>query len=100
MVSTRLQQQAHPALHLQHLGLGGVVEAVGRYHVAVAQYLQAARITNRGVALAGVSINSSSLNDAAWAEYRDRVQHELGVPVCDPMRGGMDPIVYRVLGVQ
>lgn len=67
---------------------------------AVAQYLQAARITNRGVALAGVSINSSSLNDTEWAEYRGRVQQELGVPVCDPMRGGMDPIVSRVLGVQ
>jgi uncharacterized NAD-dependent epimerase/dehydratase family protein len=52
------------------------------------------------VALAGVSINSSSLNDTEWAEYRDRVQQELGVPVCDPMRGGMDPIVSRVLGVQ
>ena len=67
---------------------------------AVAQYLTAARITNRGVQLAGVSINSSSLDDTAWAEYRTKVQAELGVPVCDPMRGGMDPIVSRVLGVE
>ena len=65
---------------------------------AVAQYLTAARITNRQVRLAGVSINSSSLDDAAWAAYRDDVSCSLGVPVCDPLRGGMDPIVSVLLG--
>lgn len=65
---------------------------------AVAQYLTAARITNRAVRLAGVSINSSSLDDEAWARYRDDVSRLLGVPVCDPLRGGMDPIVSVLLG--
>lgn len=65
---------------------------------AVAQYLQAARITNRAVQVAGVSINSSSLDDQAWAAYRARVEQELGVPVCDPMRGGLAPIVSRIIG--
>ena len=46
---------------------------------AVAQYLTAARITNRQVRLAGVSINSSSLDDAAWARYQAEVSAELGV---------------------
>jgi uncharacterized NAD-dependent epimerase/dehydratase family protein len=67
---------------------------------AVAQYLQAARVTNRDVQLAGVSINSSSLDDDGWAAYRARVQAELGVPVCDPLRGGVDAIVSRLLGVE
>jgi uncharacterized NAD-dependent epimerase/dehydratase family protein len=66
---------------------------------AIAQYLQAARVTNRGVRMGGVSINSSSLTDDAWAEYRDRTSSALGLPVCDPMRGGPDPIVQRLLGV-
>lgn len=66
---------------------------------AAAQYLQAARVTNRTVRLAGVSVNSSSLSDDAWAAYRERVAWEVGVPVCDPLRGGVDPIVFRVLGV-
>lgn len=66
---------------------------------AVAQYLQAARVTNRAVRLAGVSINSSSLADADWDDYRARVSAELGVPVCDPLRGGIAPIVSAVLGV-
>jgi uncharacterized NAD-dependent epimerase/dehydratase family protein len=65
---------------------------------AVAQYLTAARITNTHVRLAGVSINSSTLSDDAWSEYASRVSTELGVPVCDPMRGGLDAIAASVLG--
>jgi uncharacterized NAD-dependent epimerase/dehydratase family protein len=44
-----------------------------------------------------VSINSSSLSDTEWARYRDAVHAELGLPVCDPMRGGVDPIVQAML---
>lgn len=66
---------------------------------AAAQYLQAARITNRAVQLAGVSVNSSSLDDHDWAHYRETTSRALGVPVCDPLRGGVNPIVSRVLGV-
>ena len=67
--------------------------------VAAEQYLVSARVTNRQVRLAGVSINSSSLSDDAWDRYREQVSAELGVPVCDPMRGGMDAIVLRLIGV-
>lgn len=59
---------------------------------AVRQYLQAARITNRTVRCAGVSINSSTLSDAEWTAYAARVSTELDVPVCDPLRGGVDAI--------
>jgi len=55
-------------------------------------------VTNTRVRLAGVSINSSSLSDAKWHEYAQRVQAELGVPVCDPIRGGLDAIAQSVLG--
>ncbi|WP_373057950.1 DUF1611 domain-containing protein, partial [Gemmatimonas sp.] len=65
---------------------------------AVAQYLTAARVTNRHVRLGGVSINSSSLCDEAWHEYAQRVSKELGVPVGDPLRGGLDAIAQSVLG--
>lgn len=66
---------------------------------AAAQYLTAARVTNKHVRLAGVSINSSSLSDDAWRDYAARVSTELGVPVCDPMRGGLDAIAASVLGM-
>lgn len=67
--------------------------------VAAEQYLVNARLTNKAVRLAGISINSSSLSDTEWVAYRERVEREMGVPVCDPMRGGVDPIVSQLLGV-
>lgn len=62
-------------------------------------YLRLARLTNPAVRLAGVSINSSALDEAAWATYRAEVEALLGVPVCDPMRGGVDAIVSTLPGV-
>ncbi len=64
---------------------------------ALQQYTQAARVTNRAVRCVGISINSSSLSDNAWRAYAGRVSDELGVPVCDPLRGGLDPIADRLL---
>jgi uncharacterized NAD-dependent epimerase/dehydratase family protein len=64
---------------------------------AVQQYTIAGRVTNRAIHCAGVSINSSSLSDDDWDEYRTQVAGELGVPVCDPMRGGVDAIAGALL---
>lgn len=66
---------------------------------AAEHYLKSARLTNRNVRLGGASINSSSLSDEAWSAYREQVSRELGVPVADPMRGGVDAIVSRLVGV-
>ena len=65
---------------------------------AIAQYVVAGRITNRAIRCVGVSINSSTLSDTEWSEYAQRVSRELGVPVCDPMRGGVDAIAQSLLG--
>ena len=59
---------------------------------AVQQYRQSARITNAAVQCVGISINSSSMSDEEWHAYATRVSAELGLPVCDPMRGGVDRI--------
>lgn len=64
---------------------------------AIDQYVVAGRITNRAIRCVGVSINSSTLSDADWAEYQSRVSGELGVPVCDPLRGGIDAIAQALL---
>ena len=64
---------------------------------AIRRYLEAGRLTNSSIRCVGVSINSSSLSDTEWARYRDAVHAELGLPVCDPMRGGVDPIVQAML---
>jgi len=64
---------------------------------AIAQYTIAGRITNRAIRCVGVSINSSSLSEADWREYAARVSRELSVPVCDPMRGGVDALAAALL---
>jgi uncharacterized NAD-dependent epimerase/dehydratase family protein len=45
----------------------------------------------------GLSINSSSLGDGAWTEYRSRLERELALPVCDPLRGGVGPLAAALL---
>lgn len=65
---------------------------------AIAQYTTAARVTNRDAHCVGLSVNSSSLDDAAWAAYAVRTAEALDLPVCDPLRGGLAPIVDRLLG--
>ncbi len=56
---------------------------------AIEAYLQAGRLTNAAVRCVGISINSSSLSEAQWPAYRERVEAELGLPVVDPLRGGV-----------
>ncbi len=64
---------------------------------AIARYLDAGRLTNTDVRCVAVAINSSSQDDAAWSRYRDSLAMDLGLPVCDPMRGGVEAIVDRLL---
>ncbi len=59
---------------------------------AIAQYTTAARITNRKAECIGLSINSSTLSEDAWRAYQQSHEIALGIPVCDPMRGGVDAI--------
>lgn len=59
---------------------------------AIQAYVQAARLTNPAARCIGVSVNSSALSDAKWRAYRDRVSAELGLPVADPLRGGVEEL--------
>jgi len=65
---------------------------------AIAQYTTAARITNRGAECIGLSINSSTLTDDAWHDYQRSHEAALGIPVCDPMRGGVGAIAAAIAG--
>lgn len=64
---------------------------------AIRRYLEAAALTNPAVRCVGVAINSSSLDEAQWLRYRDALAAELRLPVCDPMRGGVDAIARALL---
>ncbi|MFB3852608.1 MAG: DUF1611 domain-containing protein [Vicinamibacterales bacterium] len=64
---------------------------------AMRRYVEAARLTNPNVRCAGVSVNSSSLDAAKWAAYAGNVSRDLGLPVADPMRGGVNSIALELL---
>lgn len=64
--------------------------------IAIDRYIEAGRLTNPKVRCIGVAINSSSLDEAAWNQYRHALEAELGLPVCDPMRGGVAAIARQL----
>ncbi|MFT4257145.1 MAG: DUF1611 domain-containing protein [Pseudoxanthomonas sp.] len=61
-------------------------------------YLRMARLTNPDARLAGVSLNTSALDDAAAQEALAQAERELGVPAFDPMRTPLDRAVAALLG--
>ena len=60
-------------------------------------YLRAGRLTNPAIRCVGLSINSSNLSEAERTEYCRRMAAELGLPVCDPMRTGVDVLAAALL---
>jgi D-glutamate N-acetyltransferase len=65
--------------------------------VVIDDYVRAGRLTNPGIRCVGLSINSSSLSDAGRADYVGRLTGELGLPVCDPVRTGVDVLADALL---
>lgn len=66
---------------------------------AIDAYLRAGRLTNHGIRCIGLSINSSGLSESEWQEWRTRTSAQLGLPVCDPMRGGVDALAAALLAL-
>lgn len=64
---------------------------------AIRRYVEAARLTNRAVRCVGLSINSSCLSDAAWADYAAHLSATLKLPVVDPLRGGVAALADALL---
>ena len=63
---------------------------------AIDTYLRMGRLTNRDIRCVGISINSSALDDAAWAAYQSALEAELGLPVVDPLRSGVEALVDQL----
>jgi uncharacterized NAD-dependent epimerase/dehydratase family protein len=59
---------------------------------AIRAYLSAARLTNPEVRFVGVSLNSSTMKEAAAAEVLKSTSQYLGLPWVDPIRTGVEPI--------
>ena len=73
-----------------HIALPTLEEAIRRY-------IEAGQLTNKKIRCVGIAINSSTLSDTQWLDYRNGLQSRLNLPVCDPMRGGVDPIALALL---
>ena len=59
--------------------------------------LRLARITRARCFCAGVSINTSKLDDSSRDAYLGKLQNELGLPCVDPIATGMTPIANFLL---
>lgn len=57
-------------------------------------------LTNPAIACVGVSINSSSLLAGARDGYLAELSERLGLPCVDPLRGGTDALIERLLQTQ
>jgi hypothetical protein len=60
-------------------------------------YLTNGRITNARIRCTGISINSSSLSEPAWHAYRAQLEDQLQLPVCDPLRDTVTPLVDALI---
>jgi len=66
--------------------------------VAADRYLEAARLTNPDVRLAGVSLNTSGLDAEECERVLKETAERLDVPCFDPMKNALDGLLARVLG--
>lgn len=60
-------------------------------------HVSAARLTNPAARGAGVSLNTSLLDEGAALDALKRAEDELGLPACDPLRWGAGPIVDHLV---
>ena len=56
------------------------------------------RVTSPGIRCAGISLNTAKLDDAAFERAVAAATEETGLPVVDPLRGGVEAIADRLLG--
>jgi uncharacterized NAD-dependent epimerase/dehydratase family protein len=59
--------------------------------------LAVARRTNPAVQFVGIALNSSSMEAEAARGHMEALAAEFGMPCCDPVRTGVEPIVERLL---
>jgi uncharacterized NAD-dependent epimerase/dehydratase family protein len=65
----------------------------------VRRYEEAARLTNSEARVVGVCLNTSALDEEAAHRAIAEATRETGLPACDPVRTGVDPVADAVLGV-
>lgn len=59
--------------------------------------IQAGQLTNREVKCVGVSVNTTNIPADECEEYLHRLSETLDLPCVDPLRGGVGPLVDRII---
>lgn len=67
--------------------------------VAIARYLEAARLTNPAVRMAGISLNTSTLGEAERIRLLRQTERELDLPCFDPLKTPLDVVLRRILEI-
>ena len=68
--------------------------------VVADQYLSAARLTNPDCVIAGISVNTSTLDTTERGAYLEAIQKQHGIPVEDPMATGMNSIADALIRIR
>ncbi len=68
--------------------------------IAARHYLDVAALTNPGVRLAGVSLNTARLDSVARARLLAETEAAMEVPCFDPLQSSLDAVLDRVLSCQ
>ena len=71
--------------------------AIPALGTAIERYLDCARLTNPAVRMAGISLNTSELEETRAREVLKVVQQETGLPTIDPIRTGCDVLIDGIL---
>ena len=83
------------------LGRTGIADyegyAIPSYEECFDAYLAAARLTNPSARFAGISLNTSHLDEKTAARSVAEVSDRVALPCCDPIRHGVATIVDRIL---
>jgi uncharacterized NAD-dependent epimerase/dehydratase family protein len=74
----------------EHLALPSVADAIEQHRVM-------GSVTNPGIRCAGVSINTSALDETSRRDYLAALEDETGLPCVDPVITGCDAIVTYLL---
>jgi uncharacterized NAD-dependent epimerase/dehydratase family protein len=64
---------------------------------AIEAYLPLARRTNPRAVFAGISLNTSLFEMAEAQELMAAIENDLGLPVFDPLRSDLGPVIERIL---
>lgn len=67
--------------------------------IVVEKYLDAARLTNPAVRLAGVSLNTSGMSPPERKTLLNNIVRELGVPCFDPMQSAATAVVEHLISL-